>query len=328
MTGENVLFRSPNWLGDAVMATVIPPAIKRAHPQGRVGVLTPPGLGDIFRGHPAVDEVVEFEPGHEVDAYRRGGYDRVLLGPVSFGSAWRALRGGVRRRAGFGGSGRGVLLDRRLPGQEYRRDRHQVENYRALASLVGKPDPGDEPGVHVSAERLAEADSLWGSPAGPRVALQPGATYGPAKRWAAGRFAAVARELSDAGSSVAILGGPADREAVEAVLAESPPGVIDLAGRTTIGTLAAVLARSDLLVTNDTGPMHLGAAVGTLVLAIFGSTDPGWTAPWGKGHIVMRHPVECSPCFRRTCRIGYPCLENIAAGDVARTARELLEDRS
>jgi heptosyltransferase-2 len=320
---SGVLFRSPNWLGDAVMATVVPPALGRRH--DRVAVLSPAALADVWGAAPGVAEVIPFEAGGEVDAYRRAGYDRVLLGPVSFGSAWRALRGGVRERYGFAGEGRALLLSGRLPAREYRRDRHQVENYRALASLAGEPRETDSPSVVPREAWRLEASRLWPRAAGRRVVIQPGATYGPAKRWPSGRFADVARRMVEAGVDVAIVGGPADRRETEAVSA-AVPGATDLGGKTSVGALAALLEGADLLVTNDTGPMHLAAAVGTPALAVFGSTSPVWTRPWGERHRVLTHPVPCQPCFRRDCDIGYGCLTGVEVGRVTAEALSMLED--
>ncbi len=326
MTGA-ILFRSPNWLGDAVLSTVVPTALARNPPGARIGVLSPRGLGDVFRRHSAVSEVLEFDAGREVDAYRRAGYDRVLLGPVSFGSAWRAWRGGVRERLGYAGSRRGFLLAAGLPAGEYRRDRHQVENYRALAALAGRPEARDEPRVELDPSWVEMAAELWDGPAGRgRVALQPGATYGPAKRWPAESFARLGRRLLDAGRAVAVLGGPGDEEVVSTTVKGIGNGVRDLSGRTPVGLLAAVLARADLLVTNDTGPMHLAAAVGTRVVALFGSTEPVWTGPRGEGHRVVRHPVECAPCFRRTCDIGIVCLKEISPERVLAEAQGILQE--
>jgi heptosyltransferase-2 len=260
-----------------------------------------------------------------VDAYRHAGYDRVLLGPVSFGSAWRAFRGRVRSRYGFAGAGRAALLARRLPAREYRRDRHQVENYRMLAGLAGETRAADSPRIEPREEWREEAARLWPRAAGRRVALQPGATYGPAKRWAAERFAAVAQRLARDGAEVAIIGGPADRNETETVGAAAPEAR-NLGGRTTIGGLAALLESADLLVTNDTGPMHLAAAVGTPALAIFGSTSPVWTRPWGDRHRVVTHAVPCQPCFRRDCQIGYGCLTGVEAERVAAEAQAMLEE--
>lgn len=305
---SSILFRSPNWLGDAVMATIVPRALRRTF--DRVGVLCPSGLRDVWSATPDVDEVVSFGSGGEVDAYRSAGYDRVLLGPLSFGSAWRAWRGRTRHRHGFGGSGREWLLASRLPASEYRRDRHQVENYRALAALVGEPAAEDAPAVRPFDEWREEAARLWPDDGRWRVALQPGAQYGPAKRWPADRFARAAGRLCDAGASVAVVGGPSDRGVADEVLAAEERG-LDLVGRTSVGSLAAVLEGADVLITNDTGPMHLAAAVGTPTVALFGSTNPTWTRPYGHGHRVLSHPVDCQPCYQRTCRIGYRCLTGI-----------------
>jgi len=320
-----VAFRSPNWLGDSVMATVVPAALRRAPQVSRVTVLTPKGLGDVFLRSPDVDDTVEIAPGREVDALRAGGYDLVVLGPTSFGSAWRTLRAGVKA-AGFATSGRGWLLRRRLPGAEYRRGRHQVENYRALAALAGESAPEDEPAVHLDDEWRRAAEARWPADGRRRVALQPGATFGPAKRWSGERFGSVARSLAESGHQVAVLGGPKDAEPVAETMAAAGSAALDLSGRFRVGELAAILESADLLVTNDTGPMHLAAAVGTRCLALFGSTSPEWTAPRGTGHRVVTNPVPCAPCFQRTCRIGTPCLEGIAAERVARGVGDMLEE--
>jgi heptosyltransferase-2 len=321
----SVAFRAPNWLGDSVMATVVPAALRRSPEVGRVAVLAARGLGDVFACAPDVDETVEIAPGGEVDALRTGGYDLVLLGPTSFGSAWRAYRAGVRA-AGFATAGRGFLLARSLPGGEDRRGRHQVENYRALAGLVGAPEPDDEPAVRVDPAWLRSARERWPADGRRRVALQPGATFGPAKRWAAAKFADVARALAKEGHDVAVLGGPQDAEPVAETIAAAGGAARDLSGRFRLGELAALLESADLLITNDTGPMHLAAAVGTRCLAVFGSTSPEWTAPRGRGHRVVRNPVPCAPCFQRRCRIGTPCLEGIAAERVAHGASRMLAE--
>lgn len=321
---RSIAFRAPNWLGDAVLATVVLPAIRRRDGSARVTVLAPTGLSDLFARSPHVDETKELIAGGEVDAYRTGGYDLVLLGPTSFGSAWRAVRGGTKA-FGFATSGRGALLSGRLAGAEYRRGRHQVENYRALAALVGEPAPADVPSVRVDPEWAREALQRWPVRRSPRVVLQPGAAYGPAKRWPAERFGETGAALLAEGYDVAVIGAAVDLEAVVRVR-ERAPGVVDLSGSTRIGVLAALLESAGLLITNDTGPMHLAAAVGTRCLAVFGSTSPEWTRPLGPGHEVMRRPVACAPCFLRRCPIGTPCLEGIEAAAVLSRARALLAE--
>jgi heptosyltransferase-2 len=321
---HQVAFRAPNWLGDAVLATVVLPALRRRDPRARVTVLAREGLGDLYSRSPHVDETRELSPGGEVDAYRRGGYDLVLLGPTSFGSAWRVVRGGAKAM-GFATSGRGALLAGRLAGSEYRRGRHQVENYRALAGLVGEPSPADAPAVSIDPEWRRDALQRWPARGARRVVLQPGAAYGPAKRWPAERFGEVGATMVAEGHDVAVVGSAADREVVARVRA-SAPGLLDLSGSTSIGMLAALLESANLLITNDTGPMHLAAAVGTRCLALFGSTSPDWTRPHGSGHVVARHPVACAPCFLRRCPIGAPCFDGLAAAAVLERARALLAE--
>jgi lipopolysaccharide heptosyltransferase II len=281
------------------------------------------GLVDVFSGSEWIDEAVGFGRGGEVDVLRARRYDHVLLAPTSFGSAWRALRGGIRGRHGFATSRRGLLLSTRRPASGYRRDRHQVENYRELAGLLGDPRPEDVPHVRVNDVWRVGAARLWPAGAAPRVVLQPGATYGPTKRWDPERFAAVGAALAKDGADVAVVGGPGDREPVSEVLAAFPDAR-DLCGRTSTGELAAVLEGADLVITNDTGPMHLAAAVGTPTVAIFGSTSPTWTAPYGEGHRVLHEPPPCNPCFQRECSIGMLCLDGVSAERVLGAAHALL----
>ncbi len=324
---RSVAFRAPNWLGDAVLSTVVLPALRRRHPEARIVVLVPTGLGDVFVASPFVNDVVELGRSSEVDAYRRGGYDRVLLAPGSWGAAWRAYRGGVRERMGFATSCRGWLLARRLPAREDSRARHQVENYRALAALEGASHAEDVPQVQLREAWREEAKTLWPRDGRVRVAFHPGAAYGSAKRWFPDRFAIVAQRLEERGVAVALVGGEKDRGVVSRVR-EGAPRAIDLAGRTRVGTLGALLESADLFITNDTGPMHLAAACGAPTLAIFGSTNPTWTAPYGEGHRVLREETPCSPCYQRDCRFGTPCMERVAAERVAHEALEMIVGRT
>jgi heptosyltransferase-2 len=190
-----------------------------------------------------------------------------------------------------------------------------------LAGLDGTPVDDDVPRVVVTEEWRRSARLLWNEDVRPRVAMQPGAAFGSAKRWFPERFARLARELSERGMDVAFVGGEKDRDVVARVAAGAP-GARDLSGRTSIGVLAAVLESADVLVTNDTGPMHLAAACGTPTLAIFGSTNPLWTAPFGPGHRVIREETACSPCYLRECRIGTLCMERVS---VKRVLAEVLE---
>jgi heptosyltransferase-2 len=301
-----------------VLATVVPPGIRRAHPHATLHVLAPESIADVWKHSPESDAVVPLVKGGEVDAYRRGRYDLVLLGPASFGSAWRAFRGDVRsRRFGLDASWRRGLLAGALPAREFRRDRHHVENYRALTSLIGRPEAADVPRVVLAAEWRDEARQLWEDRPRPRVVLQPGATYGPAKRWRAERFAELARSLAGEGMSIAVVGGPGDRDAVHEVVRRA--GVLDLGGRTGVGVLGAVRAADD---GHERHGPCLAAAVGTPTVAIFSSTNP--TDRTVRADHGSSRTVPCSPCYRRDCRIGYLCLGH-PLGRVLAAVRSVLD---
>jgi heptosyltransferase-2 len=163
------------------------------------------------------------------------------------------------------------------------------------------------------------------------IALAPGAAYGPAKRWPLHYWRELIQKISEARKeSLLILGGKEEeaylRELWEGVPGERPPQrVFSLVGATSALDLGRVLSKCSLLVTNDTGPMHAAAAAGTPVLALFGSTSPDWTRPFGSGHRVIYKQVECSPCFQKTCPIGYKCLTAITVGEVFQGLLEILE---
>jgi heptosyltransferase-2 len=153
--------------------------------------------------------------------------------------------------------------------------------------------------------------------------LGPGAIYGPAKRWEAERFAALARSLAADGFRVLVCGAPAERDLCAGVAARAGAGALSIAGETSLPLQAGLCAIAALAVCNDSGLAHLAAAVGAPTVAIFGSTSSAWTAPIGpRVRVVQRAPV-CSPCFQRTCRVGYRCLAAIAVADVERACREI-----
>ena len=162
------------------------------------------------------------------------------------------------------------------------------------------------------------------------VALGPGATYGPAKRWPLGYWKQLIALMLESGKeTLLVLGGPEEKEYLEdlwkGLSDKHAPRLVSLVGKTSPLMLAAVLDQCKLLITNDTGPMHVAAAVGTPTVALFGSTSPTWTRPFGLGHEVIYKAVECSPCYQKTCPIGYICLNRITVDEVLRTVQKKLK---
>ena len=202
---------------------------------------------------------------------------------------------------------------------------HRVKYYHHLLESLGKPPEPQAPAIEV-----APADDEWAVerlPKGrPLVGINPGATYGEAKQWFPDRFIETARRLAKKrGASFAVVGGPAERELGDRVAAEIGPAAVSLAGRTSLPQLAAVIRRCSLFLTNDTGPMHVAAAVGVPIVAIFGPTDWVATPPYGDAHSIVRKPIECSPCLKRVCPLGHHnCMKWVTVDDVVEACERRL----
>jgi len=265
-----------------------------------------------------------------VPEIRRGHYDVGLLLPPSFSSALLFRLGGVASRVGYRGDGRSALLTAAVPRRP-RGQAHLSDEYRHLVAVVAEqqgltPRPASlHPVLNAHPDERQEADALLGGSARPRVVLAPGAVYGPTKRWPAPSFAALADRLADAGASVILTGAPADADACREVADRAHHPVLDLCGRTDLGVLIAIFGAVDLVVSNDSGAMHVAAASGAPTVAIFGSTSPEWTAPLGEEVTVVRHPEPCAPCFRPDCEIGIVCLTRLTVDEVYDACRPRLE---
>lgn len=335
------LVRVTNWLGDAVLNTAALAALKDSDPEGRITVLAIPWVADVFRHHPAVDAVLVYDRGglHRgvlgmiglASRIRKESFDRVYVFPNSFASALVPFLARVPQRIGYGTDGRGLLLTEVRPRPPEILRGHQVRYY---LHLVGAKQPERYlPKVFVSGEERAVAGEILAhagiDPERGVLGLAPGAAYGPAKRWFSDRFGEAARGVQErTGCGVLVFGSDADREPGEVAASRIPDRCLNLTGRTSLRELAALLSHCRVLLTNDSGTMHLAAALGTPVAAVFGSTDPDATGPLGAPSRVIRRPVECSPCFDRTCRLGhYECMNLIRVEEVVEAVLDLMGPR-
>jgi heptosyltransferase-2 len=321
---------APNWLGDAVMALPAIADVRGGSPHATIAIAARPNVAPLFRMVRDVDEVVALPDGVERGIGRR--FDTAILLPNSFRAAVIVRRAAIPERWGYRTGWRGLLLTRavdRAPAGI-----HQVEYYQHLVRELGFPSGPSELRLEVSSEiRAAAVRTLeqagWDGLA-PLVVLAPGAAHGGAKRWAPESFAALARELASDGVLPVLIGSAMDARTGCAI--ESAAGgstVVNLIGRTDLLTLAGVLANARALVTNDSGAMHLGAAIGTPVTALFGPTDERVTGPRaavssGLQPIILTHPVWCSPCGLRECPLDHACMRGIAVGAVAGAVRRML----
>ena len=335
LSAPRTLVVAPNWVGDLVMAEPVFAALAAA---GRaLGVLAKPGLRPLAELLPGVAAVIPraASDAETAAALASGGFAEAVVLPHSFRAAKLARAAGIPRRFGYRGDFRAPLLAPAVARPRGRRP--QVEDYRELLAAMGVAPPATwvprlalpAPLVARGRERLARAHAPAGE--GPLVGLFPGAEWGPSKRWPMKSFAALARELRRRvpAARTVIVAGP--KEVWLAVRVHEESGKLhpvvgpdlDLAG------LAAVLAHLDVLVTNDSGPMHLAAALGVQTVALFGPTDPRRTAPAGDGHEVLCRGLWCSPCFRRRCPLVYHgCLRGISVESVADAAEGILNARA
>jgi|APTNR8051073442_1049403.scaffolds.fasta_scaffold27256_2 heptosyltransferase-2 len=327
------IVRSPNPLGDACMAMPAVRALKRARPGIHLTIVCRENLAPLWEACDVVDAVIPFAKGLSPLAVGRlirssGAFDAGLLLPNSFRSALELRLGGVRRLAGFAGHQRRLLLKLAVPNREPVTPRHDAFRYLDLVRALGVPTGSDE-------ETLAIPPAPTPIPADPReihLGLCPGAEYGNAKRYPVERYARAVALLRERRPGlvvrVSIYGSPAERgigDELAALLAEPR---VNRAGETTIGGLVDELRTCHLVATNDTGTMHLAAALGVPTVAIFGSTEPALTAPLGLGHRIIREKVDCSPCFLRECPIDYRCMLRIEPERVTQAIESLLDDTS
>ena len=334
MEVEKILIRGPNWVGDAVLAIPAMKAVRKHFSGAQITLLVRPWVAGLFSSASFVDEVwAEAKPSGIADwtrltrDIRARRFDLALLLPNSFESALMIFLGGVPRRVGYGTDGRRWMLTDSIAPAE--RPRHQVNYYLDLAKALSAST--DHPSLEIQAtiEERAHARRLLANQgiAGgvPFLVLNPGAAYGSAKRWREDRFADVADILADELKlHVALIGSEAERTIAEEIRSRMKSTAAILNGKTSLETLIGVLAESSLMITNDSGPMHIAAALGVPTVAVFGSTDDLVTGPYGPRTRIVKHPVECSPCLLRECPIDHRCMNGVTVEDVRRAAREVL----
>ncbi|HEY2434643.1 MAG TPA: lipopolysaccharide heptosyltransferase II [Vicinamibacterales bacterium] len=319
-----LIVRAPNWLGDAVMALPALDAVRRAYADCRIVLAARPQIAPLFEEDTpaAPDEILIVNRASETAELRGARADAILLLPNSFGSAWVAQRAGIAERWGFSGGWRGWMLTR--PIRRPRGRLHHVDYYLSLARGLGIEVPPVPPRLTARPPTLAAADLLLqraGLAPGTRpVGFAPGAAYGHAKRWPPDRVAGVIAALARQNVPAVLVGAAADRDTARAIESSLPAGarVVDLVGRTTLRQLVGVIARCSAFVSNDSGAMHLAAALGVPLTAIFGPTDERVTSPGGRADLIVRD-VFCRPCLLRECPIDHRCMKRIDVDTVFRS---------
>lgn len=323
-----ILIRTPNWLGDLLVSTAFVRAVLARFPAARVDLIVRRGFEALPLPHRG--EVLPFDR-HAVSAgafgrsLRGRGHSHLFVLPPSFSSAWMGFRTGIPVRVGYRGEGRRWLLRPALRHRHAPRSVHLIREYLDLLAPWTGLDADPPPATLEPPPGWIEAHRPPAAPApGTYVVLAPGAEYGPAKQWPQAHYRTLAQGLAAAGWPVVVAGLPKDRPLGDALLAGLPGG-LNLCGDTDLPGLAALLAGARLLVSNDSGAMHLGAALDVPQLALFGSTNPTWTGPLSPRAAVLTRNEPCSPCYARECPLGHlRCLNELHPGPVLERALALL----
>jgi heptosyltransferase-2 len=342
---KRAVVRVPNWVGDAVMCVPALRQLRRILPDAHITLVARPGTSDIFIDAEFADELIVYERTglgsvwKQISEWKKRRFDLAVLFQNAFEAAAIAFLARVPARIGYDTERRGFLLTDSIPPPEWKDERHEVFYYlnivgeleQSISTEPSRETLEPEFALSVSEDRKQKARELLREhgldTARPLVLLCPGSVNSRAKRWPAERFAALADQFRAVATNLALIGSPGETDVSEKVreLADSKPLV--LTGKTSVAEATALISIADVLITNDTGPAHIGPAVGTPTLVIFGPTNPVTTRPFGPAGVVVREPPYCAPCMLRDCPIDHRCMTAIAPADVFARARKLMRRR-
>lgn len=333
---KNILVRMPNWIGDLVMATPVLTDLRAAFPKATITAMCRTPIAELLKLDASIDELFCFtrppnkflrreEHRNIIAKIEAGKFDTAILLTNSFSSAWWCWQGKIARRIGYSAHLRKLLLTD--PVLWPKEKMHQVDLYKRLLAPLRVSHSNTAPRLFVSKQEIDESKELLyqrGYVKGKKlIGINPGAAYGSAKCWPPERFRALALELLKEGY-VVFFGDASTFTLVREICKGLPEEAMNLAGITSLRELACIIKDCDLLITNDSGPMHIAAAFDTPLIALFGSTDAQSTGPYGKPDAVIDKHASCSPCFKRVCPIDFRCMKEITVEEVAEKARELL----
>ncbi len=339
-----ILIRATNWVGDAILAIPALRAIRKRWPDAKITILARAYVADIYRYQNLANNLLSYDAqgvhrgwrGRErlAQELRAKQFDLAILLQNAFDAAWLAWRARIPERVGYARDARSLLLTRAIrvprPGEIPPHEQfYYLELLRRAGWLAALPDNSDISfNCEVFNRREAE-DSLLAAGARPsvlRIAIGAGASYGSAKCWPPERFAELANQLmSRFDVEVILFGTVAEESTSNAIAAGMRRAPVNLTGKTSVADLPALLSRCHLFIGNDSGAMHVAAAVGLPVVAIFGPTDPYGTAPVTPRRTIIQEKSYCSPCFLRRCPIDHRCMKSIAPDAVVTAAQAWIE---
>jgi heptosyltransferase-2 len=332
-----IVVRVANWIGDAVMNTALIAAIRERFPDAHLAVMARKGPSIVLENHPHIDEIFVLDDrsgaGRSAASkwLKRGKFDAAFVTPNSWRAALPFYRAGISIRVGTTRNMRRVLFTHPIPFTAADLHEHEVLVTRRLITPWRNEDLLPKPVLTLG---ITDEERAWATEyihriggGKPVACLNPGAAFGGAKRWPPDRYAAVGKALVEQhGMAVFVQAGPGEEEMAREVCKATDAPLHNAARELTLRHLMAVLEQCQLLVTNDSGPMHIAAALGTPTVAIFGSTDPVNTAPWSDCAVVVQHRVPCSPCHLRTCPIDHRCMTGVTVEMVMMEVKRIKDE--
>jgi heptosyltransferase-2 len=346
---QKILIRGVNWIGDAVLTVPAIKAVRRAFPDAHISLLVKPWVAEIFSGNPDVDEIIPYDAKFNgiagkfrlTKVLRESRFDTAILLQNAFDAALITWLARIPERIGYKRDFRGLLLTNAIPVPEDILDQHQVNYYLNIVKSVQDNIEDTPPYIYLSdSERQRASETIASGlqdPDLPLIGINPGATYGSAKRWPPEYFATLIMKIINVlNGRIIIFGSPSEIEIANEIIneinklkiklkIEYASRIMVMSGKTNLRELAALISECDVFITNDSGPMHMAAALHVPTAAIFGSTDPVATGPFGKGHRVVTRDLACSPCLERECPEGdLKCMSEITPDDVFSALQEIL----
>jgi heptosyltransferase-2 len=335
---QKILIRAVNWIGDAVMTTPAISVIREHFRHAEITILANSPISQLFLHHPGVDSIITFDRQgrhHGVtgrfrlaNELRKHAFDLAIILPNSFDSALVPWLAGIRARIGKCSDGRTLLLNGRYNAAKGPTSCHEVEYYLNMLKYFGITGSCKQPHLFINGEEEDKASALlleYGIKSNDFVlGINPGASYGSAKRWYPDRFAEVAGRLAAEWSARILIFGGSGETAIAADIENCLDGTaLNLAAKTSVRELMALIKRCNFFITNDSGPMHIAAAFGVPLVAVFGSTDHTGTSPYSNKAVVVRKNVECAPCKLRECPTDHRCMSAVTVEDVVEASIEL-----
>ena len=335
---RRILIRAVNWVGDAVMTTPAISAVRESFPGAQITLLANPLVAPLFSPHSAVDRVMTFDRNGRhsgiAGRFRLAGelckqdFELAIILPNSFDSAIAPFLAGIPARLGKSSDGRSFLLTGRYHPQTTGTCGHEVAYYLDLLRFFDISGQATAPQLMITAEEERETSALLADHGIQAdeflIGINPGAAYGSAKRWYPDRFAETARQLAAKWSAkVVIFGGSGETDIASDIEQQLEGRCLNLAGATSVRQLMALIKRCNFFVTNDSGPMHIAAALDVPLVAIFGATDHTGTAPYTDKAVIVRKDCDCAPCKLRECPTDHRCMTSVSADDVVAAAMQL-----